>query len=111
MRLSLQQIHTLGVSFNVIDDVIEDEVILDPEYHALANVSPTKVDWSKEEVLVLMVRTALVLRRTSDWLNGKWKQHVSSSQSQRSSSHREQGEVSSSPIPTLTAKSTDRLPT
>lgn len=66
MRLSLQQIHTLNVSFNVLDDVIKDEVITDPEYHTIANVVSLEVDWSKEEVSDLMICISLVLKRTSN---------------------------------------------
>lgn len=98
MRLTLKKIRDFGISFNVPDHAEEDEAIIDMEYHAFVVKPPSKMDWSENEIFNLMVCIAPVLRRTSNWLNGKWRQNVNPTQEQKSSSRREQGVTSATTI-------------
>lgn len=97
-RLTLKQIRAFGIPFNVPDDAEEEEAIIDPEYHTLVAKPLSQIDWSENEISDLMVCTAPVLRRTSDWLNGKWQQNVNPAQEQKSSSRREQGVMSTTTV-------------
>lgn len=89
MRLTLKQIQDFGLSFQILEGVIEDLVVVDPEYEKLSDKSHPKVDWSKNKVLNMNVRASLVLKRTQDWLEGKWRQAAGSTQKPKSSHRNE----------------------
>lgn len=110
MRLTLQKIPPFGISFNILDNAEENEVTVDPKYHTLAIKTPPKIDWTKNKVLDLMVCIAPNLRRTSDWLNGKWGQNVNPSQEKTISAQKEERVTSTTTINVSIGKSATKSP-
>lgn len=78
------------MSFHIPENVAKDSIIIDPAYENLPDKSHPRVDWSQSEILDMSVHVASVLKRTQDWLDGKWQQVAGLIQEPKSSQKNEQ---------------------